>query len=276
RSCSLGVLCFSAAIKLFSQGEYEVPRVVTPAREVPSITIPGRIIPGKVTAIGKLPDIVFDEIVLPSIILDPIDTSKNYNSANDFIERNAPSTSVVYRPIIKALSLENRISQYTKDVSGVSSAVIELFTKFDTNQDGRISLLELEHFQNYIVKTYKYMSNNKALSPTQFIVAGGGDCEDFAILTAEFLEFWGEQCFVGGLFNARTGHAIALFRVNAVPFGLLSIVVRDDSPYYKKGVPSGQYLPIDYEYVGGYSSATEAGMKLKYVWSSREIIGEMM
>jgi hypothetical protein len=276
RSYNVIVFLFLIVFNLNAQNEYTVPQIITPAKTIPSIKIPGKTIPGKETAIGKLPDVVIEDIFLPAIYLDSINTGKNYNTHYDLPENVAHDKKITIPKNANKDDIGNRNNKYIQYAPETTQEVIDLFVLYDIDGNGKISIIELQHFQNYIFRTYKYQNNTTALPPAQFIKAGGGDCEDFAIMTAEFLIFWGETCLVGGLYNSRTGHAIALLKIDVVPKDCVSINIPSNSYYAKMGVPEGNYIPIDYNYVGGYSTATEAGMKLKIIWSSREIIGEAM
>jgi len=46
----------------------------------------------------------------------------------------------------------------------------------------------------WLVKTYKYENNEPALWPQEFLDQGGGDCEDWAGVTAGLRLYWMKYC----------------------------------------------------------------------------------
>lgn len=59
----------------------------------------------------------------------------------------------------------------------------------DLNGSGRLSFDELRAFQERTYRDFRYETNELALRPDEFLAAGGGDCEDFALYTPE--KAWG-------------------------------------------------------------------------------------
>ena len=70
-----------------------------------------------------------------------------------------------------------------------SQKVLDIFKEADSNNDHKISFNELQRFQNWLVRNFKYKQNEIALHPDDFIAQGGGDCEDFAIMTCSMLNY---------------------------------------------------------------------------------------
>lgn len=265
---------FFICSSISAQQKYSVPRVITPQRIIPSKTIAGTTIKGKMTALGRLPDIVFDSIYIPEIIFESVDTSTSYNSFNDLKKSTISYAVKTERPKKGIHDITERIRVYQSYQPNTSEEVISIFIRFDLNGSSNISLDELQVFLDYMLTNFSYQANNIALSPSDFLIRRGGDCEDFAIFTSDFLTFWGEDSFVGGLYNARTGHAIALLKVDIVPKGYQSIDLNKYTGYREIGIPTGIYIPIDYNYLGTYSNATEMGMVLEKIWISKAIIGQ--
>jgi hypothetical protein len=134
--------------------------------------------------------------------------------------------------------------------SDISANTIEIFRKADSNSDRIISVNELQIFQNWLKRSFKYKENNTALHPDDFITQGGGDCEDFAIMTTCMLNYHGVVAYVAGFGRVTVNkHAVCIVQVS-----------NDKTPGYMYytlsgwGIPSGIYIPIDYEKVGGLSA----------------------
>lgn len=132
----------------------------------------------------------------------------------------------------------------------ISERTIQIFRNADSNSDGKISVGELQSYQSWLKRSFKYKSNSTALHPDDFIKQGGGDCEDFAIMTTCMLNYHGVVAYVAGFGRVTVNkHAVCIVQVTSdkVP-GYL---------YYTLsgwGIPSGYYIPVDYEKVGGLSA----------------------
>jgi len=132
----------------------------------------------------------------------------------------------------------------------ISERTLKIFRNADSNGDGNISIGELQTFQNWLKRNYKYKSNSTALHPDDFIAQGGGDCEDFSIMTTCMLNYHGVVAYVAGFGRVTVNkHAVCIVQVTSdkIP-GYL---------YYTLngwGIPAGIYIPVDYEKVGGLSA----------------------
>jgi hypothetical protein len=143
-------------------------------------------------------------------------------------------------------------SSIVKDNIGdsISERTLKVFHNADSNGDGKISVNELQSYQNWLKRSFKYKENSTALNPDDFIKQGGGDCEDFAIITTCMLNYRGVVAYVAGFGRVTVNkHAVCIVQVTSdkVP-GYL---------YYTLsgwGNPSGIYIPVDYEKVGGLSA----------------------
>jgi len=129
----------------------------------------------------------------------------------------------------------------------ISQRTLKIFHNADTNGDGKISVAELQRFQNWLKCNFIYKSNSTALHPDDFIAYGGGDCEDFAIMTTCMLNYHGVVAYVAGFGRVTVNkHALVIVQVTS-----------DTTPGYLFytlqgwGIPTGIYIPVDYEKVGG-------------------------
>lgn len=127
-----------------------------------------------------------------------------------------------------------------------------MFGNADANRDGWLSWGEITHFQSWLFRSYRYLTNATALRPEQFLAAGGGDCEDWAIMTAAFLRFWGMNPSVGIVEGDYGPHAVTFVPAVNVPAGFLRITGWNPTNIEYEEVV---YAPIDYYVVGGLSTA---------------------
>ena len=164
--------------------------------------------------------------------------------------------------------------------TGISASALEsAYEKADANRDGRLDWGELSRFQSRLERTYAYRSNELALRPDQFLAAGGGDCEDWALFTCGLLRYWGWDPWVGSLAPSRdaVGHAVCLVRVPDKPGrGTTWWAVEDDGTLGGHPVEAGWYVPIDYDSVGSLSSAVGNGWELRAIWKPESIYEERM
>ncbi len=146
--------------------------------------------------------------------------------------------------------------------------VIDLFAWADGNQDGEVSWEEMQRFQSALDLNYRYELNPTALRPDEFMAAGGGDCEDWALMTAGMLQFWGIPVFIGSLSSSTGHHAIALVPTTRVPPGAMTIDIPAGG-----SLRAGSYVPIDYEHVGCLSNAVAREFTVERIWVPEEIYG---
>lgn len=154
----------------------------------------------------------------------------------------------------------------------LSTAVRARYAAADANGDGALSWDELSFFQQDLVADIPYAKNSTALSPDAFLAAGSGDCEDFAIFTCGLLRYWGIDCYLASLSpggtHEVTGHAVALIPVASVPEGFVSMS--------HGSADAARYVPVDYEYVGGLSTAVGTDWKLRWVRKPEDLYGRRM
>lgn len=141
-----------------------------------------------------------------------------------------------------------------------------LYGDADGDRNGRLSWSEVQRFQNDLWRRYEYQANEIAYSPTMFLSAGGGDCEDWAIVTALLFTFWGHRAYVAGIESDSGHHAVALVPEEELGGGPGTIE-------YTGGSYSGTYIPIDYDHVGSFSPAIEGAWHVRTIWLPHRIFG---
>ena len=260
-----------------------IPELHVPARHIPAVRIPGMHIPGQTTAFGDIPAIDVPEVYIPAIDIPAIDTTSYSIVYQDFtpdrVETYKKSTPKAVLPPPKYGKDEtaSRAEKYLAATPWATTALVRLFTLFDGDGSGSLTWSEVERFQQYVYSHFQYQANNTALRPDAFLAQGGGDCEDFSLLSCEFFRFWGWQAFVAGFFNSKEGHAVCFVKAERpVPFGYLSYQLIGTKTLEGDSIPDGTYVPVDYFAVGSYSSAVKAGMKLTEYFTPGRIYGVAM
>lgn len=148
-------------------------------------------------------------------------------------------------------------------------ALLSRFEAADMNGNARLEWEEIERFQSQLFSEFAYRENDTALAPHRFLSEGGGDCEDWALVTAALLRFWGIECLVGIVVDGKSSgsHAVALMRSYSPPAGAETLHVHE---WMIRHVPNGQrglYVPVDYDSVGAMSSPV--GPDYWYIWVDR-------
>jgi predicted transglutaminase-like cysteine proteinase len=165
---------------------------------------------------------------------------------------------------------EARLAQLT----GVTDElVISRFDRADTDRNGKLSWGELRRFQAEVYRDFRYENNARALRPREFFVAGGGDCEDFAIFSAAMLTYWGWEAYVASLStNPNDAHAVVFVRVDQPPSwaSYYEVTAGPEDPRFET---SGIFVPVDYDIVGGLSNAVTPGSKVTDIVVPREWYG---
>ena len=163
-------------------------------------------------------------------------------------------------------------------VTGISDArVIERLAAADSNGDEVLSWREVEEFQSRLFHSMRYEHNATALRPDLFLAAGGGDCEDFALVTAALFRYWGREAYIASIESADgTFHAVAFVpaRGPGVPAKPLHYQTVEYSG--SRHVPPGDYIPIDYQHVGAFSNAVVAPATLFAVDVPETLYGRTM
>jgi len=162
-----------------------------------------------------------------------------------------------------------RLPVFVETMGFFNADLVSRYLDADLNCSGRLAFEELKVFQSNTFSEFRYEANETALRPDEFLAAGGGDCEDFALYTAGLLRFWGWEPYLGSLAASErsTGHAVCLsFEEGSFPQGYTYFEIdgwttEDGSP-----LQAGTYVPIDYDHVGSLSNAVGSGWKLRSVY----------
>ena len=123
-----------------------------------------------------------------------------------------------------------------------------------------------------------YFKNESALRPDEFMAAGGGDCEDWSLVTAGLLQFWGWETYIGSLRSPddEGAHAICLVRLRQKPSTYGYYQFEESTKLGGNWIRAGYYVPIDYDHVGSLSNAVGKRWTLKYIRIPTEIYGSAM
>jgi hypothetical protein len=172
-----------------------------------------------------------------------------------------------------------RIPRFIKATGISHPELARRYLAADLDASGRLSFAELEVFQKKTYQEFRYGSNELALRPDEFLEAGGGDCEDYALYTAGLLRFWGWDPYLGsfGPSGSGIGHAVCLsYEEGSFPgpftyFEVTSWTADDGTP-----LKPGRYVPIDYDKVGGLTNAVEKGWTLRSIYVPEKAWGLRM
>jgi len=143
-----------------------------------------------------------------------------------------------------------------------------IYGQADADCDGELEWHEIRSFQRELQDTFSYLANNRALTPVEFLNAGGGDCEDWAIMTAGLLRFWGRRAYIGSFRSEGQYHAVTLIPEEEAGYGSTRITVSGFA-----GIPDGTYVPIDYAAVGDFAVPVDKPFSAASVWVPQEIFG---
>ena len=156
--------------------------------------------------------------------------------------------------------------------------LIALYLRADEDRNGYMSWPELASFQRRLDSSYRYSANGTAIRPDEFLAQGGGDCEDWSLVTAGLCRFWGWETYVGSIGpESGTGHAVALIRMNQKPNPRYAYYhFNGNEVIGGRSVLEGYYVPVDYGYVGKLSSAVNRGWRLRGIYSPESIYGKIM
>jgi hypothetical protein len=170
-------------------------------------------------------------------------------------------------------------SRKFRQITGIADRALEsLYASADYDSNGHLSWREINRFQNSLYRKYRYINNTYALRPDQFLGQGGGDCEDWALMTCGLLRYWGWNCRVAsyGPSDGGTGHAIAMVWSEKPVKGCGYVYLREGTYIGRSAVKPGYYIPIDYNYVGGISEAVGRDWYLRNFYKPEEIYGKIM
>jgi len=153
-----------------------------------------------------------------------------------------------------------------------------MYASADTDGDGYLTWKEIQAFQAQLGKWFRYRRNGTALKPDQFLDQGGGDCEDWALMTAGFLRYWGWRPYVGVFDHPDdpAAHAVCMVWWGDRPPGFDSHHVPGGRTATGEPLTAGYYVPIDYGVVGGRSGAMDSTWRLARMYDPEMIYGRTM
>ena len=197
-------------------------------------------------------------------------------------------TLPVYRPPAPAVVLKPKPVPEKKEpdragpfrtATGVYDPTLEAtYAEADLDASGSLSWSELAAFQMGLKAHYRYLSNDVALRPDQFVAQGGGDCDDWALFACGLLRYWGWETYVGSFAppDQGNGHALCLVRLDETPSRFTYYTVPEGCVLSSGPVAAGYYVPIDYDVVGGITNAMGKNWKLRSVYVPEAIYGDAM
>jgi hypothetical protein len=166
------------------------------------------------------------------------------------------------------------------NVTGIDDpALIRRYLAADLNTSGKLSFDELAVFQKKTFNEFRYENNELALRPDEFLEAGGGDCEDYALYTAGLLRFWGWEPYLGSFGPSRggIGHAVCLsYEEGSIAGNFTYFEVDSWAAFDGTPLRSGKYVPIDYDKVGSLSTAVEKEWTLRSIYIPEKAWGLRM
>jgi len=189
-----------------------------------------------------------------------------------------PKLGLVTKSKLEAIAAI-RLPNFVKSEGFFDADLVSRYLDADLNGSGKLSFDELRVFQQKTYREFRYQANDLALRPDEFLAAGGGDCEDFALYTASLLRFWGWKPFIGSFAASKgsTGHAVCLsYEEGAFPKDYEYFKIDDWTTVDGSPLPAGKYVPIDYDHVGSLSNAVGSGWKLRSVFIPEKIWGLSM
>jgi hypothetical protein len=194
--------------------------------------------------------------------------------------RAAPASSTLAAraaPTRVPTSREIRQKQFTDRTHIADFRVFTLFESADSDHSGGLSMAEIQAFQSRLFRRFSYMNNDTALRPDQFLDAGGGDCDDWALAAAGMLRYWGFTPWLV-IYGAGTGdaHAVCFLQVPRAPGGVDFIMLDSPAEFADATLPAGCYIPIDYDHVGSLSSAVAPGWTMRDAWVPEKAYGQPM
>lgn len=260
-----------------------IPAINIPAKHIRAIHIPAKHIPAKETPFGTIDAIDIPGIDIPAIDIPAVNTTSSVYVYEDFkidrieqYKKTVPVSETIALKYPRAFSIQ-RSENYLSTTKWATKNLTNLFTRFDIDHSGVLSWDEVETFQQYIFQKYQYLSNKTALRPDSFLAQGGGDCEDWALLSCEFFRYWGWDAFVAGFFNEKEGHAVCFVRGDTtIPDTYIKYYISETRTLEGDSISEGWYVPVDYFAVGSYSNAVQAGMKLTEYLTPYKIYGVPM
>ena len=174
--------------------------------------------------------------------------------------------------------LEAKAALFSNTTGLASKKLIHSYASADTDRNGQLSWSEIGSFQRALYRDYSYKMNKTALRPDEFIESGGGDCEDWSLVTAGLLRFWGYKSYIGSIRSPddSQAHALCLIKSIEKPKNSFYFHFSEGGAFNGTQIDAGYYIPIDYDNVGSLSNAVESNWKLKKMYIPENIYGAAM
>lgn len=187
---------------------------------------------------------------------------------------------LIWKTIFLLGILHLQINAYHfRQATGIRSIELEtLYAGADTDKDGYFIRKKIKGFQRSLIHRFYYKQNYTALRPDEFLAQRGGDCEYWALMTCGLLRFWGWNGYVGAFYppSGGDGHALCLVCWNERPGSLGYHYLSSGSTSNGQPVRPGYYVPIDYETVGGITTAMRRNWNLEQIAIPEKIYGQVM
>ena len=176
------------------------------------------------------------------------------------------------------ITIEKNSALFTRETGISDKGLLSLYASADANRDASLSWSEIAAFQRNLYERYAYRHNNTALRPDEFIAAGGGDCDDWSLVTAGLLRYWGYDPYIGAIRSPDGSeyHAVCLIRVAERPPAYAYYHFDEDGHLNGRPIKAGYYVPIDYDNVGTLSNAVKGHWKLHRMYRPESIYGALM
>jgi hypothetical protein len=145
------------------------------------------------------------------------------------------------------------------------SGIEGLYASADVDGDGCLSGQEFQEWLWVCREWLPYVENEVVLSPMAYVLEGGGDCDDWATLVADFLEWWGYDAWVVFTEGGGSGHSV--------------VGVREAPERLVRGLGDEWWLldrewywMVDWDVPGGLTSASE-GKEPWGIYRPSEVVG---
>jgi hypothetical protein len=243
-----------------------------PAIDIPAIDIPAMDTPAMVIPEFRVPEMQFE---VPDYARISSADLRRYAKALPNPMSSAVTARAASRNQMAAVA---RNKLFISKYGNQEGTLVSIFAAADADQSGDLSWGELGKFQSSMYRRFSYKSNATALRPDDFVRQGGGDCEDWALLTAAFCDYWGWEAYVACFFgDSGDGHALCMVRAPArVPVGYTYWHVTSAQTLEGDALAEGDYVPVDYDQVGMLSNAVKAGETLRYFMTPMRTYGAPM